>query len=73
MADTIRIFPHRQNRNGDFDSVCPDCFTIISSQHIEIDLLHAEENHYCDPALLNALWGRKRLFIEKAARPASNF
>ena len=62
MADSTRIFRHRPNDNGDFDSICPDCFLIIASQHVEADLHTAEENHYCDQALLNALWGPKWYF-----------
>jgi hypothetical protein len=62
MGETPRIFPHRLNSSGDFESVCPDCLTTISSQPSEADLRSAEKNHFCDPVLLNLLWRRKRLF-----------
>jgi len=62
MAGIPRDFPHRLNVDGNFDSVCPDCFKTISSQRFEVDLRSLERNHYCDPILLNLLWGRKRDF-----------
>jgi hypothetical protein len=62
MAVGPRIFAHRVNSDGNFDSVCPDCLLTISSERLEVDLRLEENNHYCDPALLNLLWGRKRYF-----------
>jgi hypothetical protein len=62
MAEIPRIFPHRLNSDGDFESVCPDCFLTISSQHVESELRSPEQNHFCDPVLLNLLWGKKRFF-----------
>jgi hypothetical protein len=62
MAATARIFPHYKNADGDFDSICPDCFTTIFSKHLENDLHSSEVNHVCAPALLRALWGRNMFF-----------
>jgi hypothetical protein len=62
MAEILRIFSHRINADGNFDSVCPDCLMTISSQQLEIDLRSPERNHFCDPVLLNLLWGSKRFF-----------
>jgi hypothetical protein len=60
MAEAARIFRHRLNLDGDFDSVCPDCLLTISSEPLEINLRALEINHHCDAALLNLLWGQKR-------------
>lgn len=62
MAEYPRIYSRRPNSESSFDSVCPDCLRIISSERVEVNLAHAEKNHYCDPFLLDLLWGKKRFF-----------
>jgi hypothetical protein len=60
MAETARAFVHRRQINGNFASVCPDCFKTISSEQFESELRKAEITHVCNPALLRALWGPKK-------------
>jgi len=62
MVETARIFTHHNEKDGNFSSVCPDCFKTISSKTFESDLHITEINHVCNPALLRALWGPKKPF-----------
>jgi hypothetical protein len=45
-------FPHRLNRNGTFDSICPKCFVTIANAIHEVDL-ERFECHVCDPTLIS--------------------
>lgn len=40
-------FPHRTNRDGTIDSICPRCFATIGKSHWEIDLERMEADHMC--------------------------
>jgi hypothetical protein len=55
MADTARVFLHHWNSDGNFKTVCPDCFKTIHTARFEVDLLEAEFNHICNPALLHVI------------------
>jgi hypothetical protein len=41
-------FPHRQNKNGTFDSICPKCFLTVANAIQEVDLVRFEKCHVCD-------------------------
>jgi hypothetical protein len=41
-------FPHRQNRDGSYDSICPRCFRTISNRMTEAELARDEFRHICD-------------------------
>lgn len=41
------IFPHRTNRNGTFDSICPLCYRTIATEQSEYRLAKAELAHRC--------------------------
>ena len=44
----LAMFPHRQNDDGTFDSICPDCFsTVARGLHTERQLVAFEEEHVC--------------------------
>ena len=43
----LRTFPHRQNPDGTFDSICPNCYRTISHQNCESDLINFELDHDC--------------------------
>ena len=52
MATTLEelpSFPHRQNVDGTFDSICPYCFQTIAKQRLESDLARFEQAHVCRP------------------------
>jgi len=40
-------FPHRQNADGTFDSICAQCFTTVATADRESDLKKAEDAHIC--------------------------
>ena len=41
-------FPHRRNRNGTFDSICPRCFHTVATRTDERELSRDEHRHICD-------------------------
>ena len=44
----LAMFPHRQNEDGTFDSICPDCFsTVARGLRTERQLVAFEEEHVC--------------------------
>ena len=40
-------FPHRQNSNGTYDSICPKCLRTIDTRKLEGDLAAEERVHIC--------------------------
>jgi hypothetical protein len=40
-------FPHRQNNDGTFDSICPVCFRTVGSAQAEEQLAELEVQHIC--------------------------
>ena len=40
-------FPHRQNPDGTWDSICPQCFVNSASAACEDDLVELEKRHVC--------------------------
>jgi hypothetical protein len=45
-------YPHRHNRDGTHDSICPVCLTTIVSSRTERTLDSHEAIHVCDPIRL---------------------
>jgi hypothetical protein len=41
-------FPHRKNRDGTYDSICPGCLVTVATCKSEADLLTHERKHVCD-------------------------
>jgi hypothetical protein len=41
-------FPHRSNKDGTIDSICPHCFIKIGTATWEVDLERTEADHVCD-------------------------
>lgn len=61
MIDTLNgVYPHRHNRDGSVDSICPTCFATAARASDEAGLAEQERNHFCDPQVL-AYWGHNRL------------
>jgi hypothetical protein len=42
-------YPHRRNRDGSVDSICPRCIATIATAAREADLKCAEAAHVCEP------------------------
>lgn len=45
-------FPHRANKDGTMDSICPRCFATIGRATWEAELEKMEASHACDPVQL---------------------
>jgi len=41
-------FPHRQNRDSSYDSICPVCFFTVANACQEDDLVRPETWHLCE-------------------------
>lgn len=54
----LATFPHRRNRDGTFDSICPRCFVTVSSKYTEVELQEAESSHNCQGFELAQMWRR---------------
>ena len=46
------VFPHRQNRDGSFDSICRRCLLTVANTRNEADLTEHEKYHVCNPSIL---------------------
>ena len=40
-------FPHRENRDGSYDSICPCCYETVGTTKIEDELMAYEIKHIC--------------------------
>jgi hypothetical protein len=47
------FFPHRQNRDGSFDSICLKCLLTIANERNEDNLAECEKYHICNPSILS--------------------
>jgi len=41
-------YPHRENKDGSYDSICTACFATIASVRNETELARHERAHVCD-------------------------
>jgi hypothetical protein len=44
-------FPHRRNKDGSYDSICPKCFATIARATTDRELLAFDQKHVCDNSL----------------------
>jgi hypothetical protein len=59
-------FPHRMNKNGTIDSICPRCFTTIGCSTWEADLDRMEAAHVCEPSRLSTFSQHRRMPVVPA-------
>ena len=52
-------FAHRSNLDGTMDSICPRCIATVATVYHEDELLRFEQQHICDPLLVERFYGRK--------------
>jgi hypothetical protein len=52
MATRIAFYPHRQNRDGSFDSICLKCFATVANAREVTELRSYEKEHICDESFL---------------------
>jgi hypothetical protein len=50
-------FPHRQNLDGEYESICKTCFATVAKAQNETELVAYERAHICDP-LWTYRWGQ---------------
>lgn len=60
-------YPHRLNRDGSFDSICPRCFTTIHSSIREEELHQYEEVHTCESLRISERRGPPRQYEFQAS------
>jgi hypothetical protein len=48
MRTERRRFPHRQNMDGSYDSICQRCFRTVSTRKTEAELAKDEFRHICE-------------------------
>ncbi len=58
-------YPHRLNRDGSIDAICPRCYATIAECLSESDLIREETNHMCDPARLEYYEEERRRAMKK--------
>ena len=54
-------FPHRMNKDGTTDSICPRCFATVGRSTWEADLDRMEAAHVCEPSRLNSSNQHRRM------------
>jgi hypothetical protein len=52
------FYPHRQNGDGSYDTICPRCFATVAQAKTEAELLTFDEPHDCD---ITNLWYRGKM------------
>jgi hypothetical protein len=50
--EILTVYPHRRNRDGSFDSICPTCYATVARSKPEAELAEIDEAHICDSAYL---------------------
>ena len=52
MVNTPAKFPHRRDRDGLFDSICPRCFATVARSKAEVEMEALESSHICHSSFL---------------------
>ena len=58
MAESPK-FAHRSNLDGTMDSICLRCIATVATVYDERELLRYEQQHICDPVLVERFDGTK--------------
>lgn len=59
MPSECLKFAHRSNLDGTIDSICPRCAATVATTFYEQGLYQFEREHFCDPATVERLHGKK--------------
>jgi hypothetical protein len=54
-------FPHRHNKDGSYDSICPTCFHTIATVKYEFELSAHELKHVCEVSFMPSKGVRLKL------------
>jgi hypothetical protein len=58
MADSPK-FAHRSNPDGTMDAICMRCIATVATVYDKDELLRHEQQHICDPVLVERFDGTK--------------
>jgi hypothetical protein len=71
------LYPHRCNRDGSFDSICPICYVTVARSKQEAELAEIDKAHVCDLLFLaerdgfsRAESARRLALLKHAQRPS---
>jgi hypothetical protein len=57
----LSTFPHRYNKDGSWDSICPQCFLTVATRSTEDELRKDEREHQCYKAALEKIAALDRM------------
>lgn len=63
-------FPHRMNKDGTIDSICPRCYATIGTSTWEADLERIEAGHVCDASRLSHFDDQRRKPVLRQEPPS---
>jgi hypothetical protein len=49
---SLAKFPHRRDRDGLYDSICPNCFATVARSKPEAEMAELEKAHVCNTSYL---------------------
>ena len=52
MASKPKLYPHRRNKDGSYDSICLTCFATVGGRKPDGQLAESNKAHVCDSAFL---------------------
>jgi hypothetical protein len=52
MARKLVHFPHRRDKDGLYDSICPTCFATVARSKPEAEMVELELAHVCNSSYL---------------------
>ena len=52
MEDSPTTYPHRRDRDGMYDAICPSCFATVARSKPESELAELEKAHVCHSSFL---------------------
>jgi len=66
VVGKMGLFPHRENQDGTFDSICPKCFKTVASDRNEVKLRSKEKHHICESSDLHKPETKKEYDLSKS-------
>lgn len=71
MASKTTLYPHRRNKDGSYDSICPTCFATVGRSKAKADLAEDDRAHVCDSEFLaeRGVFARAETRRRTAAQP----
>jgi len=70
MADKlIAFYPHRRNKDGSYDSICPTCFVTVAFGKSEVELMKLDAQHVCAFSTLSQRGFDRNVLLRKKPNP----